>query len=143
LVVAVVVQSASNWKLIQMVVNGGSGIVIARYSGTHTKSLRRNCNYIMAGNTIHTFNSSGSFYTGTALATGGSQLYLIQTHISFIHTFTSSGTFTPSQALTADYLVVAGGGGGGGNDWKFTRPLEAEVVVDFVQLLLQQAEAVL
>ena len=30
------------------------------------------------------------------------------------HTFTSSGSFTPSQALTVDYLVVAGGGGGGG-----------------------------
>jgi hypothetical protein len=29
------------------------------------------------------------------------------------HTFTSSGSFIPSQALTVDYLVVAGGGGGG------------------------------
>jgi len=29
------------------------------------------------------------------------------------HTFTSSGSFTPSQALTVDYLVVAGGGSGG------------------------------
>jgi hypothetical protein len=29
------------------------------------------------------------------------------------HTFTSSGSFIPNQALTADYLVVAGGGGGG------------------------------
>jgi hypothetical protein len=28
------------------------------------------------------------------------------------HTFTSSGSFIPSQALTVDYLVVAGGGGG-------------------------------
>jgi hypothetical protein len=30
------------------------------------------------------------------------------------HTFTSSGAFIPSEALTVDYLVVAGGGGGGG-----------------------------
>jgi hypothetical protein len=29
------------------------------------------------------------------------------------HTFTSSGSFTTDQALTVDYLVVAGGGGGG------------------------------
>lgn len=34
----------------------------------------------------------------------------------FYHTFTSSGTFTPTQSLTADYLVVAGGGGGGRSD---------------------------
>jgi hypothetical protein len=31
------------------------------------------------------------------------------------HTFTSSGAFIPSQALTVDYLVVAGGGGAGGS----------------------------
>jgi len=31
-----------------------------------------------------------------------------------IHTFTSSGTFTANEALTIDYLIVAGGGGGGG-----------------------------
>jgi len=29
------------------------------------------------------------------------------------HTFTSSGSFTTNQALTVDYLVVAGGGSGG------------------------------
>ena len=29
------------------------------------------------------------------------------------HTFTTSGTFTPTQSLTADYLVIAGGAGGG------------------------------
>ena len=29
------------------------------------------------------------------------------------HTFTSSSTFTPTEALTCDYLVVAGGAGGG------------------------------
>jgi hypothetical protein len=31
----------------------------------------------------------------------------------WIHTFLSSGVFIPNQALTCDYLVVAGGGGGG------------------------------
>lgn len=34
----------------------------------------------------------------------------------WIHTFTTSGAFVPSQALTCDYLVIAGGGGGGGGD---------------------------
>jgi len=33
------------------------------------------------------------------------------------HAFTSSGSFIPSQALTADVLVVAGGGGGGGGTY--------------------------
>lgn len=31
----------------------------------------------------------------------------------YYHTFPYSGTFTPTQSLTADYLVVAGGGGSG------------------------------
>jgi hypothetical protein len=45
-----------------------------------------------------------------AKATGG----VISSDANYwYHTFTSSGTFTPSQALTCDYLVVAGGGGGG------------------------------
>jgi hypothetical protein len=44
-----------------------------------------------------------------AKATGGT----ITNDVQYTyHTFTSSGTFTPSQTLTADYLVVAGGGGG-------------------------------
>jgi hypothetical protein len=39
---------------------------------------------------------------GNIVTTDGTYVY---------HTFTSSGSFIPSQALTADYLVVAGGGG--------------------------------
>ena len=38
----------------------------------------------------------------------------------YYHTFLTSDTFTPSQSLTADYLVVAGGGGSGqtsGGGW--------------------------
>ena len=31
-----------------------------------------------------------------------------------IHTFLQTGGFTPNEALSVDYLVVAGGGGGGG-----------------------------
>lgn len=35
---------------------------------------------------------------------------------NWVHTFTASGTFTPTENLTAEYLVIAGGGGGGGGD---------------------------
>jgi hypothetical protein len=45
-----------------------------------------------------------------AKATGGN--IISQDANYYYHTFTSSGTFTPTQSLTADYLVVAGGGGG-------------------------------
>jgi hypothetical protein len=94
--------------------NGGSGIVIARYSGLTQKAYGGTVTND-GSNTIHTFNSSGSFYTGSALATGGNTIVFDPNTFSFIHTFTSSGTFTPTQSLTANYLVVAGGGGGGGN----------------------------
>jgi hypothetical protein len=45
-----------------------------------------------------------------AKATGG-MLYEDSTY--WYHVFASNGTFTPKQALTCDYLVVAGGAGGG------------------------------
>ena len=45
---------------------------------------------------------------GNIVTTDGTYVY---------HTFTSSGAFIPSQALTADYLVVAGGGGGGSAEY--------------------------
>lgn len=48
--------------------------------------------------------------TSSAKATGGTITF---DGTYYYHTFTSSGTFTPSESLTADYLVVAGGGGGG------------------------------
>jgi hypothetical protein len=47
---------------------------------------------------------------GGAKATGG---VITADSSYFYHTFTFSGTFTPTQNLTADYLVIAGGGGGG------------------------------
>lgn len=50
--------------------------------------------------------SIGAKATGGAISSDATYWY---------HTFTSSGTFTPTQSLTADYLVVAGGGGGGGD----------------------------
>ena len=48
--------------------------------------------------------TSGSKATGGVVSSDGTYWY---------HTFPFSGTFTPTQSLTADYLVIAGGGGGG------------------------------
>ena len=45
---------------------------------------------------------------GAAKATGG---MITEDSQYWYHTFGASGTFTPKQALTCDYLVVAGGGG--------------------------------
>jgi hypothetical protein len=45
-------------------------------------------------------------------ATGGT-IYEDSTY--WYHAFGATGTFTPNQALTCDYLVVAGGGGGSGS----------------------------
>jgi hypothetical protein len=47
---------------------------------------------------------------GAAKATGGTITY--DGYGNVYHTFTSNGTFTPTQALTADVLVIAGGGSG-------------------------------
>ena len=65
---------------------------------------------ILAGTTFTIYgvasgNSSAKASGGNIVTTDGSFWY---------HTFTSSGIFVPNQALTVDYLVVAGGGGGGG-----------------------------
>lgn len=48
--------------------------------------------------------TTGSKATGGIVSSDGTYYY---------HMFPYSGTFTPTQSLTADYLVVAGGGGAG------------------------------
>jgi hypothetical protein len=68
------------------------------------------------GGTTFAAGSTFSLYGVTAAnvgakATGGD--FIGNDGSYFYHVFNSSGTFTPSQALTCDYLVVAGGGGGG------------------------------
>jgi hypothetical protein len=45
-------------------------------------------------------------------ATGGDTIMTDGTY--WYHAFVSSGTFTPTKALSADVLVIAGGGAGGG-----------------------------
>ena len=64
-----------------------------------------------------TFVEGSTFYlygisnvTSTTKATGG----IVSSDGTYnYHMFPFSGTFTPTQNITADYLVIAGGGGGG------------------------------
>jgi hypothetical protein len=86
-----------------------------------TVGLWRNTAAITSVSLVANSNSfdSGSTFTlygiaaqpaWAAKATGGT----ITNDVQYTyHTFTSSGTFTPTQALTADCLVIAGGGSGG------------------------------
>lgn len=67
-------------------------------------------NNLDAGSTFNIYGISSSLET-TSKAAGGDSVYSDGTY--WYHVFKSSGTFTPSQSLTADYLVVGGGGGGG------------------------------
>jgi hypothetical protein len=61
--------------------------------------------------------SSATLYGISSVTTGskatGGIVYSDSTH--YYHVFPYSGTFTPTQSLTADYLVVAGGGGSTGD----------------------------
>jgi hypothetical protein len=61
---------------------------------------------------INLYGIKAQVTPGTAKATGGTITYDQSGNV--IHTFTSSGTFTPSEALSCDYLVVAGTGVGAG-----------------------------
>ena len=73
-----------------------------------------------SGSTFNLYGVANASITNTAKATGGDTITTDGTY--WYHIFRSSGTFTPTQALTADYLVVAGGGGANGavNDWVST-----------------------
>jgi hypothetical protein len=65
--------------------------------------------------TASTFSSGSTFslygiQAGTPKAQGGQIVTTDGTY--WYHAFRASGTFTPTSAITADVLVVAGGGGG-------------------------------
>jgi len=70
--------------------------------------LRPNAGNFVQGSTFYLYGisnvTSGSKATGGIVSSDGTYWY---------HMFPYSGTFTPTQNLTADYLVIAGGGGGG------------------------------
>jgi hypothetical protein len=68
-------------------------------------------NNFSSGSTFNLYGIANASITNTDKATGGDSVTTDGTY--WYHTFLSSGTFTPTEALTADYLVVAGGGAGG------------------------------
>jgi hypothetical protein len=80
---------------------------------TSVTVLKEDGNNLTSGTTVNLYGIANASITNTAKATGGDSVYTDGTY--WYHTFISSGTFTPTQSLTADYLVVAGGGAGVGN----------------------------
>jgi hypothetical protein len=68
-------------------------------------------NNFSSGSTFNLYGIANASITNTAKATGGDSVTTDGTY--WYHTFRTSGTFTPTETLTADYLVVAGGAGGG------------------------------
>lgn len=68
--------------------------------------------YFTVGSTYTVYGIAAQPIASTAKATGGTITYDIYGNV--IHTFTTSGTFTPTEPLSAEYLVIGGGGGGGG-----------------------------
>jgi hypothetical protein len=76
---------------------------------TSIKLTTPTSNDFAAGSTITLYG----IQAGTPKAQGGNIVTTDGTY--WYHAFLGSGTFVPNQALTADYLIVAGGGGAMGN----------------------------
>ena len=96
--------------------DGGVDAVVSLWRSTSaitSLTLRFTTATYSSGSTFNLYGVANASITNVAKATGGDSVYTDGTY--WYHIFRSSGTFTPTQALTADYLVVAGGGGGGGN----------------------------
>jgi hypothetical protein len=87
---------------------------VVRTSGVWRKtapitSINFSGSNIASGTVISLYGLAGG--QAGAKASGG----VITTSGAYtIHTFLQTGGFTPNEALSVDYLVVAGGGGGGG-----------------------------
>jgi hypothetical protein len=64
----------------------------------------------VAGSTFYLYGVEAKV-NPAAKATGGTISYGVDGYT--YHAFTDSGTFTPTSAITADILVIAGGGAGG------------------------------
>jgi hypothetical protein len=95
----------------------------ANYNVDAKVGLWRNTNAITSI-TVFTTGSGPAFSSGSTFSLYGIQVgnsaqkaqggNIVTSDGTYVyHTFTSSGSFIPSQALTVDYLVVAGGGAGG------------------------------
>lgn len=99
--------------------NNATQAIQGLYAGTYTTSSA--ITSIELGITVGDYKqyTTASLYKITAGDSGQlSQPKATGGTVSFAggywyHTFTSSGTFTPTESITADYLIVAGGGGSG------------------------------
>jgi hypothetical protein len=116
----------ANTSVFKTVLHRQSGFWSANPGTAARVGLWRNTNAITSitlnnGGTNFTVGSTFSLYgianadQGAAKATGG---IITEDSQYWYHTFGASGAFIPKQALTCDYLVLAGGGagalGGGG-----------------------------
>jgi len=99
--------------------NTAGYLVIANVGLWRSTSAISSLAFTLADGTNFTSGTTFSLYGIAAANVGakatGGVITSDSTYWYHNHTFTSSGTFTPSVALTADYLVVAGGGAGGGS----------------------------
>lgn len=90
-----------------------NGIGFAKTTAISSITLGAYNNPWVAGTTVSVYGIANSnVILPTPKASGGDIIRTDGTY--WYHAFLSSGTFTPTQALTCDYVMVAGGGGGGG-----------------------------
>ncbi len=95
--------------------NNATAALMGLYAGLSTDtaaitSIKLQCynaSNFVEGSTFYLYGISN--VTSTTKATGG---IVSSDGTYWYHMFPYSGTFTPTQSLTADYLVIAGGGGG-------------------------------
>lgn len=92
----------------------GSAAIVGMWRSTSAISsitlFCTNSSNIKSGSTFELYGILAEGVSPTTKATGGA-VYSDSTY--YYHVFGASGTFTPTQSITADYLVIAGGGGGG------------------------------
>lgn len=76
-----------------------------------TISVANAASNLAVGSTFTVYGIAANSETFAAKATGGTITHAIDGYT--YHTFTSTATFTPSVAMSAEVLVIAGGGAGG------------------------------
>jgi hypothetical protein len=116
------IQNYSNLKVFKTVLsrtNSTSSVVEASAGLWRSTAIITSITYFGDGNILA--NSTFTIYGIKAAApapkaTGGDLVYTDNTY--WYHVFKNSGIFDVRQALTADYLVVAGGGSGGREDYQ-------------------------
>ena len=93
---------STSWQVLN------AGLIATSNPITDIKLFGADASLLSEHTTFYLYGISSTIASG-AKAYGG---YVTEDANYFYHTFLASDTFTPTTALTADYLVVAGGGGG-------------------------------